>query len=155
MTKEYDGDGDLAVVGEWMAVTLLQNRQGKFYDVAAEAGLANTTGWYYSIASQDFDQDGDNDFVVGNLGLNYKYKASEEEPFEVYSGDFDNNGKVDIVLGYHEHGELFPLRGKECSTQQIPYLAQKFPSYESFGNANLKDVYGSVMVLATIAKAAV
>ena len=141
---DFNGDGnlDLALVGEWTAVTLLENRDGKFYNVTAEAGLGNTTGWYYSIVSEDFDRDGDYDFVAGNLGLNYKYKASEEEPFEVYSHDFDNNGRLDIVLGYHEHGELIPLRGKECSTQQLPQLAGKFPSYESFGMANLNDVYG-------------
>ncbi len=138
-----DSDLDLAIVGEWMAVTLLENRQGTFYDVTTDVGLENTTGWYYSIASRDFDNDGDYDFVVGNLGLNYKYKASEQEPFEVYSGDFDDNGSLDIVLGYHEHGELVPLRGKECSTEQLPLLAGKFPSYESFGSANLHDVYGA------------
>lgn len=142
---DFNGDGyiDLAVVGEWMAVTLLENRQGQFVNITIEAGLGNTTGWYYSIVSEDFDKDGDYDFVAGNLGLNYKYKASIEEPFEVYSSDFDDNGRLDIVLGYHEHGELFPLRGKECSTQQLPQLAGKFSSYESFGNANLRDVYGS------------
>jgi hypothetical protein len=89
------------------------------------------------------DGDGDEDLVVGNLGLNYKYKASAEEPFEVYSYDFDNNGSLDIVLSYYEHGVAFPVRGKDCSTQQIPSLKEKFDTYEEFGGSNLSDIFGA------------
>jgi len=74
--------------------------------------------------------------------LNYKYKASEEHPFEVYSHDFDKNGSTDIVLSYYEHGKLFPIRGRSCSIQQIPSLDQKFPTFESFGDADLNTIYG-------------
>ena len=134
---------DLVVVGEWMPVTLFENNQGVFKNITQGSGLENTAGWYYSIAAHDFDNDGDQDFVAGNLGLNYKYKASQEEPFVVFSHDFDGNGQLDIVLGYHEHGELYPLRGKSCSTDQIAGLKQQFPTFESFGEANLEDVYGA------------
>ena len=137
-----DGDMDLAIVGEWMPLLLLENKGNHFENVTEKAGLAKTTGWYYSILSADFDKDGDLDFVAGNLGLNYKYKASQQEPFEVFASDFDNNGQLDIVLSYYEQGELFPVRGRSCSSDQIPLLAKKFPSFESFGEANVEDMYG-------------
>ncbi len=138
-----DGQLDLVVVGEWMPVTFLENQAGKWLNVTERTGLqSSSVGWYYGIEAADFDGDGDVDLVAGNLGLNYKYKASKEEPFEIYSDDFDGNGQRDIVLGYHEHGALFPLRGLSCSSQQIPDLAKKFPTYESFGDADLFDVYG-------------
>jgi hypothetical protein len=142
--NDYNGDGslDLIVVGEWMPVTLFENSNGTFTNATNGSGLENSNGWYYSLVSADFDQDGDQDFIAGNLGLNYKYRASEAAPFEVYSHDFDGNGRLDIVLSYHEHGELVPLRGKSCSTDQIPGLKQQFPTYEAFGSANLQDVYG-------------
>jgi len=76
------------------------------------------------------------------LGLNYKYKATVDSPFEVYSLDFDGNGSLDIVLSYYEHGESYPLRGRSCSMQQVPTLGEEFPTYESFGDADLKAVYG-------------
>lgn len=138
---DTDGDLDIMVVGEWMPITLLENQNGKFVRFATPS-FEKTEGWWYSMAQADFDNDGDNDYVFGNLGLNYKYKATKEEPFQVYANDFDDNGTLDIVLGYFEKGELFPVRGKQCSTQQMPYLENKFPNFASFASSNLEDVYG-------------
>ena len=137
-----DGDEDLIVVGEWMPVTIFKNNKGKLKKINLDSSLENTTGWWYSIESADIDGDGDEDYILGNLGLNYKYKASIEEPFTVNYGDFDQNGKNDIVLGYYNYGEHYPLRGRSCSSQQIPEIKKTFPSYNTFAAASLIDVYG-------------
>ncbi len=146
---DFDQDGlpDLMVVGEWMPVTFIRNTGSAFYNETAEFGLSNTTGWWYSIEQGDMDQDGNLDYVVGNLGLNYKYKASQDEPFEVYYRDFDKNGKNDIVLSYYNFGEKYPLRGRSCSSEQIPEIGQKFTSYDLFASSNLFDVYGNSELL--------
>ncbi len=145
-----DGKKDLIVVGEWMPITLFtQTTAGKF----KKTTIKDSEGWYYSIKTNDMDNDGDDDFIVGNLGLNYKYKASKEEPFEVYCDDFDGNGKLDIVLSYYEHGISFPVRGRSCSSEQIPSLKEKFPSYEEFGNSNLTNIYGESLKTAFNLKA--
>lgn len=150
---DSDGDADLLVVGEWMPLVLLENTNGSFARKAmpihcegqdALTQLSQTTGWWSSLIAADLDGDGDDDYVAGNLGLNYKYKASPEAPFEVYSDDFDGNGERDIVLSYYQNGESFPLRGRSCSSQQIPLLKQKFPSYNEFASATLTDVYGDL-----------
>ena len=149
---DYDGDGneDLVVVGEWMPITIFtQDENGTF----TKQIVKDSEGWYYEVKTDDLDNDGDFDIVVGNLGLNYKYKASVNEPFEVYSHDFDQNGSFDIVLSYYEHGEAFPVRGKSCSTQQIPSLKKKFPTYEEFGNSNLGNIYGESLKTALNLKA--
>ncbi|WP_420601080.1 VCBS repeat-containing protein [Flagellimonas sp.] len=134
-----DDNIDLIVVGEWMSPTLYLNN-GKTFD--KQSDFSNETGWWNTITTADIDQDNDMDFVLGNLGLNYKYKASMQEPFEIYANDFDNNNTLDIVLGYYNSGELFPLRGRECSSNQIPSIKKKFQTYNEFGSATLIDVYG-------------
>ncbi|MEL6923341.1 MAG: FG-GAP-like repeat-containing protein, partial [Bacteroidota bacterium] len=106
---DFDQDGwtDLVVLGEWMPITFLRNQQGTF--VKSTVTDPDKSGWWYSIHAADFDGDGDEDLVAGNLGLNYKYKASAKEPFEVHYADFDENGQQDIVLSYYNFGEQFPL----------------------------------------------
>ncbi len=140
---ELNGDNrtDMVVVGEWMPITVFYNTDNGFIK-ATDTGLENHTGWWNSINGADFDKDGDIDLIAGNLGLNYKYKSSPEAPFEIYTKDFDGNGSLDIVLGYYEEGNLFPLRGRECSSDQVPMIKQKFPTYDLFAKASLEEVYG-------------
>jgi enediyne biosynthesis protein E4 len=138
---DNDGDSDLIVVGEWMTPTILSNDNGVLTNVTEKTQLANYSGWWYSIAAADFDNDGDIDFVAGNLGNNSKY-STKEGPVEVYSKDFDDNGNNDIVLTYYNQGQCYPLRGRQCSSQQIPKIKKRFKSYEAFGSADAISVYG-------------
>lgn len=134
---------DIIIVGEWMPIKIYKNNKGNFEDVSKEMGLTkDTTGWWWSIQQGDFDNDGDVDYILGNNGLNYKYKATENETFDIYVNDFDNNNKSDIVLSYYNEGKQYPLRGRQCSSQQIPGIKQKFKNYDEFSQATLIDVYG-------------
>ncbi|RKR14855.1 VCBS repeat protein [Maribacter vaceletii] len=139
---DIDNDGwtDLVISGEWMPITVFKNNKGTF-NSTEELGIEDTTGWWFSIKSGDFDNDGDIDFIAGNLGLNFKYKANAEETFDIYLNDFDKNEKNDIVLSYYDDGKEYPLRGRECSSQQIPTIKKKFEDYASFSTATLDDVY--------------
>lgn len=141
---DFDGDGDLdlLVTGMWMPITVLENVNGEFSNSTEKFNLQNTTGWWSSISNGDLDGDGDDDYVFGNLGLNYKYKAKTNEPFSVHYGDFDENGKNDIVLSYYNYGTQYPLRGRSCSSQQIPEIKKKFATYNEFASSTLQDVYG-------------
>lgn len=138
---DNDKDLDLIVVGEWMPITFLENKNNSFTNVTNKNLIENSTGWWYSINKADVDKDGDLDFFVGNLGLNYKYKAKPEKTFDVFANDFDDNKRLDIVLSYYEGKRQLPLRGRECSTQQIPGIANKFENYKKFANADLIDIY--------------
>ena len=140
---DYDSDGDidLMVVGEWMAITLFENNDG-ILAKKENADLENTKGWWFSLDKGDFDGDGDMDYIAGNLGLNYKYKTSQDAPFDIYYNDFDGNGHYDIVLGYYNKNKHYPLRGFSCSSQQIPGLKEKIKKYDVFASLEIDEVYG-------------
>ena len=138
---DLDGDMDLTVVGEWMPVTFFENNAGSLTKIEV-SGLENTSGWWFGLEQGDFDQDGDMDFIAGNLGLNYKYKTSPDAPFDVYYNDFDGNGSYDIVLGYYNENKHYPLRGFSCSAQQVPGLKAKIKKYDVFAAMEIDQVYG-------------
>ena len=90
---DMDGDSweDLVVVGEWMPIKFFKNTNGSFADVSEQLLTDEYSGWWFDIQKGDFDKDGDQDLIVGNLGKNYKYQASASAPFKVYLNDFDRN----------------------------------------------------------------
>ena len=141
---DNDGDKDLFVVGEWMPLTLIKNENGVLVKQKLKNECDEVYGWWYSIEASDLNKDGREDLVLGNLGENYKYKASKEEPFEVFYDDFDENGTKDIVLAYYNYGIQFPLRGFSCSSEQIPELKSKIKQYDLFASLDVKNVYGEV-----------
>jgi hypothetical protein len=141
---DFDKDGwqDLAVTGEWMGIKVFKNAKGNgFKEVTKGLGLEDTVGWWFSLKADDIDNDGDIDLVAGNLGENYKYKASEDATFDIFLNDFDGNRTNDIVLSYYNDGEQYPVRGRECSSQQMPNIKKKFENYDAFSKATLIDVY--------------
>ena len=141
---DVDDDGllDLIVVGEWMPITILKQSENGFENHTQSMGLGDSAGWWNTIKSGDFNGDGQLEFIVGNLGLNYKYHATKEKPFMIYGNDFDENGKYDIVLSFINDEGTFPLRGRQCSSEQIPSIASEFENYDQFAKASLQEVYG-------------
>lgn len=138
---DNDGDEDLLIVGEWMEIKVLENDNGVFSDSSKKFGINdNSRGIWWSITKSDLDNDGDDDYILGNLGKNNKFKASEKHPFKVYANDFDGNGTNDVVLAKYYKDGYVPMRGKECTTQQMPYVGEKFKDFHSFASSKLIDI---------------
>lgn len=150
ITTDFDGDGwdDLIAVGEWSGIGLFKNMQGSFERVDSAWGLSDERGWWFSVTETDVNKDGLKDFVIGNIGDNVKHKASVKKPFKVFASDFDDNGTFDLVLSNEYNGNYVPARGKECSTQQMPFISEKFKTYNEFANATLQDIYGDKIATA-------
>ncbi len=141
---DYDQDGwtDLVLTGEWMPLTFLKNNQGKFSNATTQTGISTYTGWWNSITSGDFDNDGDTDFIAGNLGSNTLNRATEQEPVSVYAKDFDNNGTYDaITTAYFPDVDgkrkEFTFHGREDLIKQIIATRARFQHYKDFAHATM------------------
>jgi len=135
-----DNDLDLIVVGDWMPITILENKGDKFIK---RKELPNSTGWWNRIIATDFDNDGTSEYVCGNFGLNNKFANEPGKKIHLYADDFDNNNTLDIVLAKNYQGNLVPVRGKECSSEQMPFINTKYIDYESFARADLNSILGN------------
>jgi len=137
-----DGWDDFIAVGEWTGIGFFENQNGVFKSISEKSGLDDEKGWWFAVAEIDVNKDGLKDYIIGNVGRNIKFKASKENEFKVFANDFDDNGTLDVVLSKKYNGVYVPARGKECSTQQMPFVSEKFKTYDAFAHASLVDVYG-------------
>ncbi|MCB1222134.1 MAG: VCBS repeat-containing protein [Planctomycetales bacterium] len=136
-----DGRDDLLVAQEFGSVEWWANNDGNLL----RQGPVGPTGMWQSVVAADFDNDGDNDLICGNWGLNTKYHPSAEKPYMVIADDFDGNGTRDVVeVKFGSDGTLLPGRGRSCSGYAISTVPQKFPTWEMFANATLEEIYGPV-----------
>jgi hypothetical protein len=137
---DNDGDKDLILAGEWMPITFFNNNEGVFNKVDLPSN--ELVGWFQTIKPMDFDNDGDEDYFVGNFGKNNKFHPSKETPLHIYGNHFDDNKSYDMALSKAYENELFPIRGKECSSEQTPFLNEKIATYSQYANSNIIDIYG-------------
>jgi hypothetical protein len=136
-----DGWMDLMVCYEWGPIRVFVNDQGQLQDDSEAAGLQQHLGWFNSICGGDLDGDGDTDYVAGNFGLNTKYDATPEKPELLYYGNFGDRGEPRIVEAKYENGVCLPRRGLGCTSNAIPLIKTKLPTYHEFALSPLQDIY--------------
>lgn len=139
---DNDNDLDLIVTGEWMGIEVFINNDGKLSKNERYKDLSEAKGWWNKITIEDIDGDGDMDVIAGNLGLNYKFHASKEKPFHVYTNDFDSDGTEDIMLAKYYNDKQVPVRGKSCTAQQMPYLKERIKTYNDFASKDIGGILG-------------
>jgi hypothetical protein len=137
---DRDGDLDIIAVGEWMPVTLFENKGNAFVKKEVRIFEHESHGFWWSIEKGDFDNDGDLDLLLGNLGRNNKFGASITKAFSVFARDFDDDGETDVFLAKQKGDQLLPVRGRECASEEMPFILDKFPDYDSYAKANVHEI---------------
>ena len=136
-----NGYEDLVVIGDFMGVEIFENQQGKFKRTEKNM-FSNLKGWWNTIEKSDLDNDGDFDLILGNHGLNSRFKASTKNPIKLYVNDFDKNGFLDPILSFIDKNEKeYPYALRHNLVDQLKYLSKKFPDYESFKTATIQDIF--------------
>ncbi len=147
---DYDNDGwtDMILAGEWMGPVFLKNENGKFADRSLQSGVNDRTGWWNSICPGDFDEDGDIDYVIGNIGQNTFYKASKEFPVGIIAKDFDDNGSYDAIpflfipeSASNKTKKAYPAHTRDDMVKQIISMRMKFPNYHSYATATIDQLF--------------
>lgn len=137
-----DGKIDIVVVGEWMKPTFFANTKGKFVDATPTVFPEKSNGLWQSVIPFDIDHDGDEDYLVGNWGMNSKFKASQDFPMKMYYDDFDTNGSYETIVAIEKKGQYYTTMGlDELAEQFSGMLKKKFNSYKSFAGKTLEEVF--------------
>jgi enediyne biosynthesis protein E4 len=137
---DVDNDGwiDLMIVGEFMPITCYKNNVGKSLTPFGNESLMHTSGWWNSLVGGDFDNDGDTDYIAGNLGLNSRYKATEKEPLCIYANDYDKNGSIDPVMSLYIQGEKQVAHTWDDLVKQMSPIRARFRTYQPYAEASFE-----------------
>ncbi|MFK8161836.1 MAG: FG-GAP-like repeat-containing protein, partial [Lewinella sp.] len=150
-----DGRKELIVVGEWMSPRVFSFQEEKLVesgitfragpqvpgtDEGAELELA---GWYNALETADLNGDGRMDLILGNHGLNSRFRATAEEPVILHVNDFDQNGKAEPIISTWEDGKAYPMPLLHDLVKQMPGLRKRYLKYSSFGDQTMEDIFSA------------
>ncbi|WP_297706442.1 VCBS repeat-containing protein [uncultured Eudoraea sp.] len=138
--EDFDGDGiqDLIVVGEWMSPKFFANINGVLVEKKNLDREIN--GLWQSVTAFDIDKDGDKDYLLGNWGVNNKFRASEDLPLKMFYSDFDGNGSTETIVAIPKNGKYFPLEGLDGIAGQLVELRKKFTNYSDFAGKTIEQI---------------
>jgi len=141
--RDVDGDAraDLVIVGEWMPITMFRNMGGGRLERMNARGLEKSDGWWNRIIAGDFTGDGRVDFIVGNLGLNARLQANASGPVTMYVKDFANNGFVQQIISYYNHGRAYPLALRDDLIKSLTFLKNRYLNYRDYAKQTVADVF--------------
>lgn len=143
ISEDVTGDGkkDLVVVGEWMAPRIFTFNKNDFEEV--NSNLNNLPGWWRSVAASDFDNDGDPDLVLGNIGENFYLHPDSSHPVKMWVADFDGNGTREKIITYSVEGKDKPIFLKRDVTDQIASLRKQNLKYADFAGKSVQELFSS------------
>ena len=137
-----DKKPDLLLVGEWMKPMVYLNQGDKWIaDETKTNALLPTLA--HSLLQADLDGDGDDDFVLGNMGLNTQYHVTSGDKLQLYYKDFTGNGGIVPIVSLFQGGKEYPYASRDELLDQMPFLKKKFPDYVSYSKATLSDILGN------------
>ena len=136
-----DGTQDLVVAGEWSPIKVFINTNKQLVDASDKWFSTRSNGWWNCIVAEDFDKDGDVDFMAGNYGLNNQFRVSSTHPATLVYKDFNMDGQVDPFFCYYIGQQSFPYASRDEALGQVAFLKPRFTDYTQYSNATLETIF--------------
>lgn len=130
---------DLVVTGEFCPVYIIKNTGGVL-NADTASYIPDSHGLWRKIIATDIDNDGDDDLIGGNVGINNQFKASAAQPIKIHFHDFNEDGKIDPIFSYFINGKPYIYPSRDELLEQLPHLKQKFVKYADYATARLSDI---------------
>lgn len=134
-----DSKKEFIIAGEWMAPRIFSYNGDHFVEV--KTNLTNLSGWWQSISVGDFNGDGLQDIVLGNIGENFYLQPGLQDPVKLWIYDFNNNGNLDKVLTHTVNGEDKPVFLKHEIQDQIPSLKKQNLKHAEYAKRSMKELF--------------
>jgi hypothetical protein len=145
--SDFDGDGwkDLLLTREWNSIALLKNGKGQEFKLISQKEIEDKRGFWYGIAAADLDSDGDDDYILGNLGENHRFNVSDKYPMGLYAVDIDKNGVIDPVVSAFWNDKKgvmqeYPVNYLDELAAQSPFFRKRFTSYTQFSYTKMDSI---------------
>jgi hypothetical protein len=103
--------------------------------------IKNSNGWWNTLKAADVDNDGDIDFVVGNHGLNTRFKAFKNYPVTMYVNDFDGNGMVEQILCAYNTDTIYPFALRHDLVMSLPNLKKRYLKYKDYQLQTINNIF--------------
>jgi hypothetical protein len=152
---DIDGDNvqDLVTISEWGSPIVLKNSGRRLS--RWNSTLDSLNGWWRAIESSDLDQDGDQDLILGNAGLNIPYAATKANPVKLWINDFDENGTVEQIMTSHYNNDDYPIHMRKEMTAQLPNLKKQNLKASDYARRPVKQLFEPEVIENTLVKTAV
>ncbi|MDT0620097.1 VCBS repeat-containing protein [Croceitalea vernalis] len=149
---DIDGDDkkDLVITTDWDAPKIYKNNGRRLTQLVS--GLDSLKGWWNAIEAVDFDNDGDQDLVLGNMGSNLHYKPTEGHPMKMWVNDFDGNGTLEQIVTQNYNGGDYPIHQKKEVTEQIVALKKENLRASDYARRTINELFPQEIIENSIVK---
>ena len=127
----------LLVAGAWGPLNLLFWEDGRLRDLSNSHGLDGITGAWTSLLCGDFDSDGDNDILAGNLGTNTEWSLVGSQRVGVFQLELKPPMKDQILPVAFRDGKWWPIQDLNTLKGMAPEIVARIPSHAAFSRMDL------------------
>ena len=149
---DMDGDDkkDLILSSDWDTPKIYKNTGRRLAKL--QSSLDTLYGWWNTVEAADLDGDGDQDLILGNMGLNLHYRPKENRPMKMFINDFDGNGTLEQLVTVSQNGGDYPIHQKKEVTEQVVSLKKENLKASAYAQKTVQELFPKEIIANAIVK---